>query len=128
MATLSGKSGTMFVDGSSLADVTSWRFTTTADNIAYASSATGGFRRRIGGARQGFGNAAFVLNTLDPATVRLVAGDQVTLQLNLDGTRFYYVPAIVDSIQLTVDVNHREPIRGMVDFTTDGAWIEPEFG
>lgn len=127
MATLSGKSGSFYVDGGSLADITSWRFTTTADNVAYASSATGGFRRRISGARHGFGNVAFVLNTADPATVRLAPGDQVTLQLNLSPARYYYVPAIVDSVQLTVDLNHREPIRGIAEFATNGAWIEPSF-
>lgn len=127
MATLSGKNGSLVVSGGSLADITSWRFTTTADNVSYASSATGGFRRRIGGARHGFGNVSFVLNTADPATARLVAGDAVTLQLHLDPTRYYYVPAVIDSIQLTVDVNQREPIRGSAEFTTSGAWIDPNF-
>jgi hypothetical protein len=127
MSTLSGKDGSLIVDGGTLADITAWRFTTTADNISYASSATGGFRRRLCGARHGMGNVSFVLNTLDAATARLAAGDVVILQLNLDSTRFYYVPAIVDDVQLSVDVNQREPIRGTADFTTDGAWIEPEF-
>jgi hypothetical protein len=54
-------------------------------------------------------------------------GDLVALQLNLDPTRYYYVPAIIDDVQLSVDVNQREPIRGTADFTTNGAWIEPEF-
>ncbi len=127
MSTLSGKNGTLFIDGASLADVTAWRFTATADNVTYASSATGGYRRRLTGARHGFGVVSFVLNTVDPATARLAAGDRVTLQLNLDPARFFYVPAIVDSLQLTVDVNQREPIRGTAEFTTDGAWVEPEF-
>jgi hypothetical protein len=110
-----------------LADITAWRFTTTADNVSYASSATGGFRKRIAGARHGLGRISFVLNTLDSATVALAAGDAVILQLNIDSTRYYFVPAIVDDVQLTVDVNEREPIRGTAAFATDGAWIEPEF-
>lgn len=127
MSTLTGKQGVLFIDAASLADVTAWRFTTTADNISYASSATGGFRRRIAGARHGFGVVSFVLNTVDPATARLAAGDHVTLQLNLDPSRYFYVPAIVESWQLTMDVNQREPIRGTAEFTTDGSWIEPEY-
>ena len=127
MSTLSGKEGSLFVDGGSLADITAWRFTTPADNISYASSATGGFRKRLSGARHGLGRVSFVLNTLDAATARLAAGDLVTLQLNLDPTRYYYVPAIIDDVQLSVDVNQRDPIRGTADFTTNVAWIEPEF-
>lgn len=127
MSTLTGKLGTLFVDSATLADVTAWRFTVTADNVSYASSATGGFRKRLSGARHGFGVVSFVLNTVDPATARFASGDHVTLQLNLDPTRYYYVPAIVESLQLTVDVNQREPIRGTAEFTTDGAWLAPEF-
>ncbi len=127
MSILSGKRGALIVNGGTLADITSWRFTISADNVSFASSATGGYRRRLGGARHGFGNVSFVLNTLDAATARLVVGDAVTLQLNLDPTRYYYVPAVVDSIQLTIDVNQREPIRGVADFSTNGAWIEPNF-
>lgn len=127
MATLSGRNGRLHVNGSVIGDLTAWRFTTTADSISYASSATGGHRQRVPGARHGFGNFAFVLELLNPATLHLSPGDLVVLQLNLDATHYYLVPASIDTVHLSVDVNQSEPIAGTAEFTTHGAWTEPEY-
>jgi hypothetical protein len=127
MSTVSGRNGRLFVDGTAIGDLTAWRFTTTADSISYASSATGGFRRRLAGARHGFGVIAFVLDLLNPATLSLAPGDLVSLQLDIDSTHYYQVSASIDTVQLAVEVNQAEPVAGTADFSTNGAWIEPEY-
>lgn len=127
MACLSGKSGKIAKGAVLLADITRWRFTTTADNVSYASSATGGYRRQIPGAKHGRGAIAFQLNPLDAITQQLAEGDAVTLLLYVDATRYYSVPAVIETMSLTVDVSTGDPVGGQAEFATDGAWVEPEW-
>lgn len=127
MPSLSGKQGRVTQDDAPLADITRWRLTTTADNVAYASSATNGFRRQIPGARHGFGSFAFQLNVTDAVPARLQSGDLVTLHLYVDATRAYVVPAVIETVALAVEIASGDVVTGQAEFATDGAWTEPAF-
>ena len=128
MATFSGKDGQVLRDSTTLADVTRWRLKTTANNRAYASSATGGHKRRLRGVKDGGGDFAFLLNRADPVTGQLAEGDLVTLKLYVDTTNFFTVPAIIDSLSLEVDVSSGDVVGGTAEFSADGAWTKPTFG
>lgn len=125
MALMVGDDGKVFCGSTPLADITSWRFETSAAGVSYASSSTDGYRRRIVGARQGKGKFCFRVDAAAPVWGVLSDGSQVTLQLNLDDTRYYSVPAVVEAVNVDVDVSGGKPIVGEATFVTDGAWSVP---
>lgn len=119
---ITGNDGKVLLGDTALADITFWQFQTTVRGITYASSATGGFRKRIVGARAGQGRFAFRFDAAAPLTASLGEGSSVTLKLHLDGSRHYTVPAIIESLQCLVRINPTEPIQGEAAFVTNGAW------
>jgi hypothetical protein len=127
MATLSGKDGKVFRDAEAIADVTLWKFRSAAKNRAYASSATGGFKRTLPGVKQAGGRFAFLLNTASPQTDQLAAGDAVTLLLQITTDQTFSVPAVIDSVEVDVNIDTAEVVGGVAEFSAAGAWSLPEF-
>jgi hypothetical protein len=127
MATISGKNGKVLVDSTTLAEITDWTFHTTSVNHAYASSSTGGYRRRVPGVKDGAGSIGFKLDVADPVTDDFDEGSAVTLLLYIDATHFYSVPAIIDSIQLAVDISSGDVLGGTAQFSASGAWTKPSY-
>lgn len=125
MSIFSGKNGQATRDGEAIANVVGWQFTTEVDGVSFASSATGGFRKRIPGARRGSGSFSFQLNRDAPISDQLDEGDETTLRLYLDGERHFVVPAMIDSIALEVDVATGKVVGGKAEFSTSGAWEKP---
>jgi hypothetical protein len=68
MALETGDDGKVLIGGTPLADITAWSLETVARNVAYASSATGGFRRRLPGVKEGRGRIQFKLDVANPLT------------------------------------------------------------
>jgi hypothetical protein len=128
MSTISGKDGKVLIGAAALADITRWTFNATSVNPAYASSSTAGFRRRVAGIKEGAGRIAFKLDPADPISDSLNEGDQVTLLLHLDATHFYTVPAIVDALELEVDISSGDVLGGTANFSSNGAWTKPDYG
>jgi hypothetical protein len=128
MSVESGKDGKVMIGAAAIADVTKWTLRTTSNNVAYASSSTGGFRRRVAGVKDGSGTIAFKLDVEDPITDELEEGDAVTLLLYLDDSRHYSVPAVIDALQWEVDIDRGEIIGGTAEFSIDGAWTKPTYG
>ncbi|MCH8992602.1 MAG: hypothetical protein IIA44_12765 [Acidobacteria bacterium] len=128
MATFSGKDGTVLSGSTTLADITHWRLKTIAQNVAYASSATSGHRKRLPGVKDAGGSFTFRLNASDAVTAELDVGDLVTLKLYVDATNFFSVPAIVDAVEVETDISTGKVVGGAVEFSADGAWTEPSFG
>ena len=127
MATFSGKDGKVLSGSTTLADITHWRLKTIAKNVAYASSATGGYKRRLAGVKDAQGSFTFRLNASDAMTAQLDVGDLATLKLYLDATNFFSVPAIIDVVELETDISTGKVVGGAVEFSADGAWTEPSF-
>ena len=128
MATFSGKDGKVLSGAGLLADITHWRLKTIAKNVAYASSATGGYKRRLAGVKDAAGSFTFRLNASDAMTAQLDVGDLVTLKLYVDAANFFSVPAIIDTVEVETDITTGKVVGGTVEFSADGAWTEPSFG
>lgn len=127
MATISGKNGKVLIGTTALAEITDWTFHTTSVNHAYASSSTGGYRQRVAGVKDGSGSIGFKLDPADPITDDFDEGSSVTLLLYIDATHFYSVPAVVDSIQLAVDISSGDVLGGTAVFSANGAWTKPDY-
>jgi hypothetical protein len=127
MGLLSGKNGKVLRGGAAVGEVTRWRLWTEAELVQYASSATGGFRRTLPGAKHGHGDLAFLLNGDLLLTDTLAVGDQVMLELYVDAARYFLAPAVIGKLDMTTDVSSGEAISGTVQFTTDGPWQVPGF-
>lgn len=127
MATISGKNGKVMIGSTTLADITKWDFTPTSNNPSYASSATGGFKTRRAGVKDGSGSLDFKLDLADPITDDFDEGSAVTLLLYIDATRFHTVPAIIDSIAWSVDINDGDVVGGTAQFSITGAWTKPTY-
>jgi len=127
MATISGKDGKVLIGAVALADITRWTFNATSANPAYASSSTAGYRRRVAGIKEGAGRIAFKLDPADPISDDLNEGDAVTLLLYVDATHFYTVPALVDALELEVDISSGDVLGGTASFSTNGAWTRPNY-
>jgi hypothetical protein len=127
MATISGKNGLVKIGSTTLAEITRWKLVTTANNPSYASSATQGWKTRREGVRDATGEIQFKLDLADPLTDDFDEGDAVTLLLYLDATRFYTVPAIIDSLAWEVDINNGEVIGGTAAFGATGPITKPTY-
>lgn len=121
MATISGKSGTITVSNSAVAEITGWSLTTTSNNPAYASNATSGHKTRRGGVKDFTGTADYVYDTAADIHDTLATGNTVTLVLSMDGTENISCPSIIDSITYNVDINDGGIVGGVVSFSATAA-------
>lgn len=125
MSLLTGDRGRVLIGAKPVADITRWSLRTRTQAVAYASSATAGYRRQIAGAREAGGEIDFLLNLADAVTGDLNEGSHVTLLLHLDATRTYSVPAVIESLSLEVHINEGKLVGGRATFLADGAWSTP---
>jgi hypothetical protein len=125
MALMVGDDGAVFRGSIEVADITSWTFETSIGGFSYASSSTDGCARRIVGRRSGRGQICFRVESDSPAWDLLYEGCQTLLQLKLDATRYFSVPAVIETLKLEVDTSGGKPIVGEATFVTHGAWTEP---
>jgi hypothetical protein len=128
MPMLSGQDGKVLADSANVANITQWKFVSKAGGVSYASSATGGFRQRLPGVRQGSGSVKFVQDTASPIQVQLAEGDAVTLELYVDADNFYSVPAVIETLALETDIDTDDLVAGEFTFETTGEWTPPDFG
>ncbi|MCE9555205.1 MAG: hypothetical protein K8T91_17790 [Planctomycetes bacterium] len=126
MSILTGKHGNVLANGQPLAEITLWTFKTTRKHVAFSSSATGGFRRRLPGVREGSGRFNFVVASSQAAGAAIQEGIDVTLTLIIDRQRQYVVPAVIDVVAVETDISGGGPVIGWAEFSTTGAWTEPE--
>jgi hypothetical protein len=108
MAVISGKDGKVMIGAATVADITYWTFATSAQNPAYASSATAGHRKRVGGVKDGGG---LIRGKLDLA-------DAVTEDLN---------EALIDRLRFEVDIDSGDVVGWEAEFSTNGAWTKPTY-
>jgi hypothetical protein len=127
MSLLTGDNGKVLIGAQAVADVTRWLLRTFAETASYASSATAGFRKTHQGNRQGRGHIEFRLDSANPITGDFEEGSAVTLLLHLDATRFYSVPAVIESLEMNVDIDGGDLVGGKAEFVTNGAWIKPSY-
>jgi hypothetical protein len=125
MALLVGDNGKVFSGNTEVADITSWTFETSVGGFSFSTSHTKGYTRRILGNKSGRGKFTFRVDTNEPPWEVLYEGCQTTLKLKLDSTRYYSVPAVIETLKFEVDTSGGKPIVGEATFVTDRAWTEP---
>jgi len=123
MAVLSGKSGTVKEGTNTLAHITRWRLTHRANNSAWASSSTAGYKQRVAGVRDWSGSFAAVYDNATPLPV--VVGNNYTLHLTTDGTDEFTGPAIIDNLEFEVDIDDGKVIGWTAEFSGNGALTVP---
>lgn len=125
MAGESGKLGKVLIGASPIAEVTGWSFKPSSNNSAWGSSDSNGFKKRVAGVKDGSGSIEGKYDVGSPFFGSLDVGSNVTLLLYVNGTDFYTVPSIIDSYDLTVDINDGEVTGFSADFSTNGEWTNP---
>jgi hypothetical protein len=119
--------GKVKIGTTTLADITHWTLRTQALLSSYASSATAGYRRRVAGVKEGSGTLDGKLDPDDPISDDFDEGASVTLLLHLDATRFYTVPAVIESFRLEVDIDSGDVLGWHAEFSTNGGWTKPNY-
>lgn len=127
MATFSGKDGKVMIGATPLAEITKWEYTRSSNNPAYASSATQGWKTRRGGVKDATGSLEGKLDPALPITNSFDEGSSVTLLLHEDGTRFHTVPAIIDSIAWSCDINDGDVLGFVAQFSLTGPPTKPTY-
>lgn len=123
MAVLSGKDGSVTWNGGVISQVTGWRCTETAHNSAWASSSTDGYKHRVCGVRDWSGSFSAKYDISIAATVGqgTISGTAVTLVLQIGESESLSGHAIIDSIELDVDVNSGDVVGYTCNFSGAGA-------
>jgi hypothetical protein len=120
MPVISGKNGTIYLNGGEITPVVNWKLTATSNNPEYAANDTGGWKKRAAGLRDASGSLE--LKASDERHCPLEEGDAATLALHLDrtGSNYFEVPAIIDKISVQVDIQKGEIVAYLVDFSGNG--------
>jgi hypothetical protein len=123
MAVLSGKNGTLYLNGSEITPVVNWKLTAQSSNPEYAANDTGGWKKRVAGVRDASGSLE--IKASDDRHCPIEEGDAPLLALHLDrsGSNYYQVPAIVDKISVQVDIQKGEIVAYLVDFSGNGPLV-----
>ncbi len=121
MAVLSGKDGTLYLGAVEVTPVSNWRLAITSFNPDYAANDTGGWKQRAAGVKDCSGS--FEVKAEDDGNCPVEEGDAISLKLHVDatGSNYYAVPAIVDRIEVDVDVNRGRIVAFAIDFSGNGA-------
>jgi len=123
MAILSGKNGTLYISSSEITPVSNWRLQITSDNPNYAANDTGGWKQRAAGVRDSSGS--FDVKVDSGGNCPVEEGDSITLKLHVDetGNNYYEVPALIDRIEVEVDINEGRIVAYGLDFSGNGAVV-----
>jgi len=127
-AGVSGQFGDVKIGSTQISEVCKWNFNPKANNPAYSSNKTGGYKARVAGIKDGSGAIEGKWDPANPATAVIDVATLVTLKLYLTATVFYSVPAIIDALKIDVDIDTGDIVSFSADFSTNGAWTNPAAG
>jgi len=121
MAVLSGKDGTLYIDAAEITPVSNWKLAVTAGRRNYVANDTGGWKKRVSGAKDCNGSLEIKLTHSGKAPVE--SGDAVTLKLHVDATggNYYRVEALIGRMGVVTDINGGEVVAHRVDFWGNGS-------
>lgn len=136
MSGFSGKGGKVKVGSTAIAEVTKWNFKPTSNNPSWGSSSSNGYKKRVAGVKDGSGSFDVKIDRSSLFLATVKEGDEVTLNLYLEthfdnatppveDSKYYIVPAIIDSVDVNVDVDNGEPVSATIEFSSNGAWTNP---
>ncbi len=121
MAVLSGKNGTLYIGDDEVTPVSNWKLSITGNNPHYVANDTGGWRKRAAGAKDCSGS--FEVKVQQGGNCPVEQGDSITLKLHVDdtGDNYYQLPAIIDRIDVDVDISQGRIVAQAVNFSGNGA-------
>lgn len=122
MAAFTCLGGKVTVDAADVPDATKWTWNPKNETQAYASSDTGGWRKRLPGVYDGSGSWECKAQS---ATPPVKPGALVSLTLTLaTGVAFAAGPAIIDDISTEVDLDTGNIVAWTINFSANGKWDE----
>ena len=125
MAVRSSKNGNAKWDDADIPDSRGWNFSPTSDNKQYASSDTSGHISRVAGHKDHSGTVRCYLDSGTDLEGILLAGDTGTFKLYEDVTRFWECPVIIDSIEITTEIEGGEIVEVSINFSATAAFTKP---
>ena len=122
MAVLSGKTGKVTWNSADVSQVTSWTCTETAVMSKWASNNTSGYKNCVAGTKDWSGSFAFKYDSTIAPTVGqgTAIGSAVSLVLTADTSETLTGNAVVESIELSCDIDNGEIVSGVCNFTGNG--------
>ena len=128
MAGLSGKSGDLRVGTETpvqVCQITKWTMDPKVNISAFAHNCSGGFKVRVSGTKDATGTIEGKWDPDDPITDTLDVGTEVTLNLHYNTTQKWIVPAVIESLSLSVDMDSGEVDGWTANWGLNGAWTKP---
>lgn len=122
MAAVSGTFGKIMIGSSNLVECTGWTWQRQVADHAYASCATGGFKKRVAGTKDHSGTLDGKFDPSDSIDDYFDEGDLVTLNLYVTSTDYYIVPAMITELSVEVDIDEGDIIPWSASFGGNGAW------
>lgn len=118
MAGFSGKNGKVIQGATDIVDTLGWTLNLVSNNPAYASNATGGHKTRVAGVGDNNGTFTFAVQS---AAAEISKGQLVTLKLYMNATKFWTVPAVIDSVAYNTDINDGGIVTATASFSGTAA-------
>ncbi|MBN2476899.1 MAG: hypothetical protein JXB62_19990 [Pirellulales bacterium] len=120
MAVLSGKDGTLYVGAEEITPVANWRLAISGTLREYTANDTGGWKRRVAGAKDCRGS--FTVNLTEAGHRPVDGGDAVTLKLHVDGTgnNYYEVEALIGRVGVETNIRDGAVVAYRIDFAGNG--------
>ena len=103
------------------AECTSWSATFSAAIHQYASCATAGSKKKIAGTKDVSGSVEGILDPSNTITEQVREGDAIDLLLFFSATRYHLVPAVVESVEQSGDLEEGEVMRWSMSWQGNGA-------
>jgi hypothetical protein len=124
-----GVGGTNFVE---IPEVRVWNLRITEDSKTYASSSTGGGKRRIAGVEDFSGSISVYIDrstgtnlTSFDTDLGIKSGAFGVFKLYEDATNYYTAPAYVSDVSVSADIEGGGIIPAEISFERDSALIYP---
>ena len=125
MALVSSKTGNAKWDGSDIPHSRGWNFSAISDNKQFASSDTAGHVSRVAGHKDHNGTVRAYVESASDIEGVLREADLGSLTLYEDATRFWTFPAIIDSIEVTAEIEGGEIVEVSINWSATGALTVP---
>jgi hypothetical protein len=125
MAAISGQYAKVMIASSTVVETMKWTWERSVSDHPHGTSATGGYKKRTAGTKDGTGTLEGLQDSADPITTYIEEGDSVTLLLYEAASKFWSVPALIIKVSNEADIDDGAPIPWNADFGANGAWTKP---
>lgn len=123
MAVLSGKNGTLYLDGAESTPVSNWTIDISGNLKAYAANDTHGWKRRVSGVNDATGT--FLVRADDECNCPVTQGESYVAQLHVDDTllNYYNLRIRIESIGVEDDIDDGEILNYTINWGGDGPCV-----